>query len=728
MANPNFTCTLNAWRSGQILYANMTYTRTDGLTYTYQDSSFPDPTMDLGAGVVYTDTAFGNAVRDNGVNIGTYTSPTYSRTVAGSGQRTVTWTAGTGLRSDFAGTWTASVDFPASTAPPSGLNITIAEVYKDGAKFNVSVSSYGSPDSVSGRWIEAGILGQNRWESPSLRSDKVTDTTSAVILVNNDSVQTTTLTIQPNTQYYYGMYAWNTQLSDNTIAGQFVTLPAEPTISLASFTSTSMTVAYTVPADGGFYTRTLKYSVDGGAWVTVDSFSGTTGTFTVSGLSVGQHTIRSMVSTIAGDSLGNSISTHPESVLYGSDNAQAHRITALYASRNEVGDFRMKGDTEQNGTPTPDSTVPVQTVTGRQVVEVYGKNLLNLQTATTTNGRMNLTISEPVVNYNFTSISGTGSGLVFDVDIKQGRTYTIKATRSTGVANNNVRISNGDWDTEGAYQGVNVANTFGNGATFTANSNYTKLRIWINNSNQSGANTGSISYIQLEEGSSATSYESHQSYEVNLGNIELCKIASASDAPSILTYRDYIYKENGNWYLHKEITKAVFNGSEAWSAHNTYNNIQAFRFYSNAAHSNSAILADLYYPVYITTYNSGTRRTYGMIATLETTTTATNDTIFMTAPNSSVTTLAQFKAWLAANPVTAYYALATPTDAQITDAGLIAQLEAIDSADSYGDTTVLKATGNLSAELSANFISASRILKLYGSVNGQTKLIYQERR
>ena len=37
----------------------------------------------------------------------------------------------------------------------------------------------------------------------------------------------------------------------------------------------------------------------------------------------------------------------------------------------------IQGDTLQNGTPTPSSPVPIQSVTGLQNVEVCGKNLFN---------------------------------------------------------------------------------------------------------------------------------------------------------------------------------------------------------------------------------------------------------------------------------------------------------------------------------------------------------------
>lgn len=303
MANANFTCVLDAWNDGKVLYGRMHYYRSG--SYYYSDSSFPDPTMDLG-GVSYTDTAFGNRVR-SGIYVGDVYSTTFSRTVGGSGSRTVTWTAGSGQRSDFAGTWSKSVTIPASYTPPTGLSVSVAEVYSDGAKFNVSVSSYGNPSSASGRFIEAGIAGQNSWVSPSLRSAIASNVTSAQIVVNNQSTKTTTLNIKPNTQYYYGGYAWNTQQEARTIAGQFVTLPASATISQSGTTATTATFIYGTEADGGHYNKTIEYSLDNGTtWTTaatITSGAEAAGYFTVSGLTEGDtYTLKTRVTTTAGSS------------------------------------------------------------------------------------------------------------------------------------------------------------------------------------------------------------------------------------------------------------------------------------------------------------------------------------------------------------------------------------------------------------------------------------------
>lgn len=337
MANPNFTCVLDAWREGTTLFGRMHYYRSG--SYTYQDTTFPDPTMNLG-GTVFTDTDFGNRVRA-GISVGDVYTTTFSRTVSGTGTRTVTFTAGSGLRSDFEGTWSVDVGgFPGTVTPPTGLACTINEVGPDFAKFNVSISSYGNPSSENGRWIEGGIAGQNAWQSPSLRSAIVQNVTSATITVDNNSTQTTTLTIVPNTEYYYGAYATNTQASSNNIFGQLVTLPPATTISNPVVTSDSATFNYSVPNQGGRHDMTLSYQLDGGGLTTITTLTGSgtkAGTFTVPNLSAGTtHTITAALTTPAGEVVSNTITftTVSSGAFYGSVNGQTKKVTKLYGSVN----------------------------------------------------------------------------------------------------------------------------------------------------------------------------------------------------------------------------------------------------------------------------------------------------------------------------------------------------------------------------------------------------------
>lgn len=294
MANQYFTCVLDAWRDGTTLYARMHYYRSG--SYFYQDTAFPNPTIDLGGGVTYEDDTLGNAVR-SGVYVGDIYGKTVSRTVSGTGSRSVTYTAGSGYRADFQGTWTATVDgFPGVNTQPAAPTVTIKSKTHNSATFGVSLSSYGNPSGASGRYIEAAILAQNSYGN-SYRYEIAQNTSSATITVNNSSrTGSTALTIQGNKKYWYGGYATNTALSNSTVTGTFYTpCPPLSALSLSSQTYTTYnrvnaTISYTRQSDGGAETRTgyYRFSSDGGstwsAWTSFGTVSNTTGTFTATGL------------------------------------------------------------------------------------------------------------------------------------------------------------------------------------------------------------------------------------------------------------------------------------------------------------------------------------------------------------------------------------------------------------------------------------------------------------
>lgn len=231
-----------------------------------------------------------------------------------------------------------SISYPANVTPPTGLSVSVAEVYPEGAKFNVSISSYGNPSDAAGRGIEAGFAGQNAWTSPSLRSAIAANVTSAQIVVDNNSTQTTTLTIQPNTQYYYGGYANNTQAGTSTISGQLVTLPTTYTIDSIDANSHSATFTYSVGADGGHYPKTLEYSLDGTNWntfATVSSGAAITNLYTITGLTPSTtYTLKTRVTTTAGTTNNPDTTFTTFQGFYGSVGGQTKNIEKLYGSVN----------------------------------------------------------------------------------------------------------------------------------------------------------------------------------------------------------------------------------------------------------------------------------------------------------------------------------------------------------------------------------------------------------
>lgn len=143
-----------------------------------------------------------------------------------------------------------------------------------------------------------------------------------------------------------------------------------------------------------------------------------------------------------------------------------------------------------------------------------------------------------------------------------------------------------------------------------------------------------------------------QTYTVDLGTIELCKIG---------TYQDYIYKSGNDWYVHKMIGKTVLVGSndEGWQTtsysrvrtSSTYGFISGGSGYSNQLSNANSETVD-------NAFNIGSTSIY----------------VKATSKTSSI---ANWKTWLASNNLIIYGVLATPTDTKITDSTLITQLDAV---------------------------------------------------
>ena len=219
---------------------------------------------------------------------------------------------------------------PQGAVAPSGLSVSISSIADTGASFSVSLSSYGTPSSADGRYIEASIMGQSTYGG-KYRYDIAKNKASSTITVNNSSKTNSSnpLTIVPNTQYWYGAYATNTSLSISKVQGTFVTRPAYIT-SITAHDVGQGEVYFTVnhAAEGSANTVVTELSYDQQTWQTVsDEFN----------LSLSeQTTLYVRRSNNSGSTPIFSISVTPSTrvKLYGSVNNQAQEIKKLYGSVN----------------------------------------------------------------------------------------------------------------------------------------------------------------------------------------------------------------------------------------------------------------------------------------------------------------------------------------------------------------------------------------------------------
>jgi hypothetical protein len=203
---------------------------------------------------------------------------------------------------------------------------------------------------------------------------------------------------------------------------------------------------------------------------------------------------------------------------------------------------------------------------------------------------------------------------------------------------------------------------------------------------------------QLEKGSTATTYEPYKgnTYEVNLGNIELNKIGD---------YQDRIYKENGKWYLEKNIGKEIFKGSssEEWTQRNSGDGSTTITFNHNmtlgAYGSNSEYCNRFSYEQTSTSGNEGIGINSNLIQ------------IYIQIKRSRLSSLdvAGFKTWLSNNNVDIYYVLNTPTYTEITNTELINQLESIELLTGLNNITITSENLPMIMQLYYNYKEAYTI-------------------
>lgn len=289
--------------------------------------------------------------------------------------------------------------------------------------------------------------------------------------------------------------------------------------------------------------------------------------------------------------------------------------------------------------PSPDYPQEVKVVKGENVVSVSGKNLFDKD--------------------NQAKIQVNAEG-------------TLRYGIIVNAPNKKVSISGKNWSGYIAYKPL-TNGVYGQWVNINRDTtiNVTDKLIIYSNGDTIKLNTY-VEDLQIEISDVPTPYVpySKTDYPISLGTIEMCKIGN---------YQDYLYKNNGKWYVHKEIGKVVLDGSENWADRQQGS---ATYLYLKCTLQNGANggLSDKF--KYNQSYNAPEEHILVDHYWKEASIVIRKDRL--TTPN-----VANFKSWLSNNNVTLYYVLATPTEEEITNTTLIEQLEAIYKAKSVKDKTYI---------------------------------------
>lgn len=294
MANAQFTCTLHAWAEGSSIKAYMTYARTDGASYFYQDTYLGTPTMTI-AGTAYSDSNFATTVH-NGVYVGSVNTTTFTKTGLANGTYTVTWSCGSGERSDFAGTWSTQVTVNAASAP-TGIAVSLNSRTWNTIKVNASITGWGSGGSTSSRSLQV-LAGNTSMPSSGVFGDWPRRMTNLGAVTSGTGSVTSSSTQQGSSAWYVkgctafkiASYATNGALDTRARNTTTYYTPPAPlqTLSLSGkiMTAAGKKWQMTISITGGSSTNNnsvnvttqYRYSTNGGSSYTAWTQLGSAGT------------------------------------------------------------------------------------------------------------------------------------------------------------------------------------------------------------------------------------------------------------------------------------------------------------------------------------------------------------------------------------------------------------------------------------------------------------------
>jgi hypothetical protein len=201
--------------------------------------------------------------------------------------------------------------------------------------------------------------------------------------------------------------------------------------------------------------------------------------------------------------------------------------SSLSLSPTMVGKIKLneiQGDTLQDGTPTPDTPIPIENVTGLQKVNVCGKNILSSAIEI---GEFNPKTGE----------KRTGSGAyrsATPIPVTPNTTYKFSID-GTGYAINVL-----EYDKNGGFIDYLTGSAIAANNSFTTSNNARYINIYK-------GTTGGNEKWQLELGSSSTGYKPYKSntYEVNLGKNLISSITKQGNTLKFngtVANEDYIFK------------------------------------------------------------------------------------------------------------------------------------------------------------------------------------------
>lgn len=321
--------------------------------------------------------------------------------------------------------------------------------------------------------------------------------------------------------------------------------------------------------------------------------------------------------------------------------------------------FDIKGNSIQDGTPTPDSPVEILSAGDNGTIseKIVNKNFCKITSVTPyyyTSGLPSTQSTTLIIDsFDSNSISFHTTTNAYNIalsnviQLKPNTQYTIKFSRTTTATNN-------QWFIYDYYNGTYSINYRDNNTntlekTFTTNS-LGQIVLAFGHGNVTGTTT--ISNIQLEQGSTATTYVAHQE--------QTYTIPVQQPMRSIGTVRDEFIKVNGVWKERHNIGRVLCVGAETEQyTREKYEDLYIrFTMVQNNMLNTPANTRQIVVSNYFKFASSGSD--IGSIFRF-------NNNIYMYPDKTTINTVEQFKTWLSTHNTEVIYQLATPVDLPCTE-------------------------------------------------------------
>lgn len=436
--------------------------------------------------------------------------------------------------------------------------------------------------------------------------------------------------------------------------------------------------------------------------------------------------IKSVVNNNA-DELGNlDLTYQTKSNLTTTINAEStdEQYPSAKAIYDEISDIKDNIDDLDNQIETIESdlyenvskSATTGTITLTQIVEnrdltipkVYGEStqettngyqLLNLVNGTSSSNGVTVTISNGEMALNGTATANAIIAFDFSYTFLANTNYTISANNNIAETNAyDVMLRFDDNVKPFNLNTVNKTNTI----SFTENTSVLKFTLRVAN----GVNTdGFVLKPMIEVGSVAHSWEKYTggiqspnpSFPSNFTNVtgsNTVTIANSDNTQSqtktlnlgsiqlrgIGDYQDYIYKNNGKWYVKKKIADYTLGDISSISTGTLFNVSCSYVIYRNLTNVNSSTTTKTY-PFLCNKVSPSNE-----VANLYSGYVISTNLVVIVDSNDTVTTVNQKLS--GANVI---YQLTSSawTDTEITDSTLISQLEVLQNLKLYANTTVV---------------------------------------